>query len=180
MEEFKDEKHRIYFSRRCRFKINGQTYFLEGYINGNFEKYTNNYDYVNDTAEIMTAFSHYTYHKTEGKMMVCDLQGVNRLLTDPAILTPEQKFRENGDKGDHGINAFFMKHNCQNYCKALKLDRPKIPYKAPKLKKFLHFDPATPFKKCKFFICNQNAAASDLICEMCSANGIDLVSYLNY
>ncbi len=43
-------------------------YLFEGYIDGDYTKYTNNWDYLNDKKSIdtrpFTAFSHFTYFKS--------------------------------------------------------------------------------------------------------------------
>jgi len=46
---------------------------LESYIQGEFQKYTNNFNYVNENVPLVTAFSHYTYQRTEKNFMVTDL-----------------------------------------------------------------------------------------------------------
>ena len=48
---------------------------IEGYIDGEYNKFMNNEIYANDDLEIqhLTAFSHYTYLRTNGKYMVTDL-----------------------------------------------------------------------------------------------------------
>ncbi len=46
-------------------------YIFEGFIDGEYVKYTNNWDYFNDSPKIdtrpFTAFSHFTYFLSEGK-----------------------------------------------------------------------------------------------------------------
>jgi Alpha-kinase family len=76
----------------------------------------------------MEAFSHYTYHKSGGQLIVCDLQGRYRdnrytpsksrfELTDPAVCS---RRRSDGptDLGEKGIESFFANHSCNRYCHA--------------------------------------------------------------
>ncbi len=50
---------------------NADYYIFEGFIEGEYVKYTNNWDYFNDSPELdtrpFTAFSHFTYVFSEGK-----------------------------------------------------------------------------------------------------------------
>lgn len=50
-------------------------YLLEGWIDGEYAKYTNNMFYKNQQVETrhFTAFSHFTYQISEQNYMVCDL-----------------------------------------------------------------------------------------------------------
>jgi hypothetical protein len=55
-------------------KDSGEWYKVEGFMEGNFEKLSNNYDKLNDQLETrhLTAFSHYTYEKSDFCYMVTD------------------------------------------------------------------------------------------------------------
>jgi hypothetical protein len=50
-------------------------YKVEGFMDGKFEKISNNYDHLNTNVETrhLTAFSHYTYEKSNHDYMVTDL-----------------------------------------------------------------------------------------------------------
>ena len=67
----------------------------------------------------MPAFSHYTYHASGGKELVCDLQGVKRsnryVLTDPVICSLREDYGLT-DMGEAGIQAFFANHKCTEIC----------------------------------------------------------------
>ena len=55
----------------------GTKYLVEPYIR-DYTKFTSNGGWINDNdpdAEAMEAFSHFTYHRSGGSMIVCDLQG---------------------------------------------------------------------------------------------------------
>jgi len=69
--------------------------------------------------DIPQCFSHFTYVQSDGKNLVCDLQGVwneydGYVLTDPVIHHKSQT-RERGsngktDKGPEGMRRFFHSH----------------------------------------------------------------------
>ena len=85
-------------------------------------------------SDVAQAFSHYTYHKSKGKEIVVDIQGVcqsrngpgslNLVLTDPQLHSLKGKTYGRGDLGEKGINAFFKAHKCNCLCKALELAHP--------------------------------------------------------
>eukprot|EP00803_Ostreobium_quekettii_P011476 evm.model.scf_761.1 EVM.evm.TU.scf_761.1 scf_761:19146-21246(+) len=52
---------------------------LEPFVEGNFEKFNNNAGYVSASHDALQAFSHWTYHATNGYLMVVDLQ-VNAII----------------------------------------------------------------------------------------------------
>jgi Alpha-kinase family/von Willebrand factor type A domain len=81
--------------------------------------------------EVAQAFSHYTYHATRRKRLVCDLQGVydekSRLLrlSDPvihyhnALATDRKNVHGRTDRGRKGMAVFFDSHHefCGHLCK---------------------------------------------------------------
>ena len=84
---------------------------------------------VSDT-DYLTTFSHFTYVRSGGKLMVVDLQGALQrqggirqfVLTDPAIhhrRHRSDKARQYGrtDLGRKGMRAFFDTHKCNNLCR---------------------------------------------------------------
>ncbi len=72
-----------------------------------------------DWAQAMQALSHYSYHKTGGSFLLCDIQGGfgahGAVLTDPAILSRSMTYGDT-DMGPEGISNFFAVHRCNNYC----------------------------------------------------------------
>ncbi|CAE8620968.1 unnamed protein product [Polarella glacialis] len=108
----------------------------EAYLNGHFVKLNSNAGYVNETdynehSMIAQAFSHYTFDKSHGELLVVDLQGICGevkddpyfLLTDPQVHSRCGTFDKfgSGDHGDQGVSTFFNKHRCGPICKALNL-----------------------------------------------------------
>jgi len=79
-------------------------------------------------SEVAQAFSHFSFHHTEGKMIICDLQGEhdrrNKVLrfTDPVIHYHDRQNpgkRNNygrTDFGWRGIEKFFDNHQCNQLC----------------------------------------------------------------
>ncbi|KAG7397189.1 hypothetical protein PHYBOEH_001128 [Phytophthora boehmeriae] len=95
----------------------------EPYIKGVFKKYNNNNGWINpgrlelnDTAQ---AFSHFTWEKTLGQLMVVDLQGVGSIFTDPQIHSLADDQFGCGNLSNAGMKAFFASHECNSVCKEL-------------------------------------------------------------
>ena len=109
--------------------IGGRKYLVEPLIR-NFTKFTSNNGWITDDhgwhVEAMEAFTHYTYHRSGGNLIVCDLQGRykhNRYqksksrfeLTDVAICSRNTRFCPT-DFGENGIDSFFNSHKCNQFC----------------------------------------------------------------
>jgi hypothetical protein len=103
----------------------GQKVLVEPYI-ANFQKFNSNTGAVFASSgwdQLMQALSHFSYHKTGGQMVLCDLQGgiVNTrrfqgaVLTDPVILSRTRSYGVT-DLGTDGISTFFARHTCNRYC----------------------------------------------------------------
>ncbi|KAJ6246672.1 eukaryotic elongation factor 2 kinase-related [Anaeramoeba flamelloides] len=100
----------------------------EPFLKGEYVKYCDNKFYKASQTKHSTiySFSHYTYHITNEKYMVVDLQGVNNFLTDPAINSLGQNTNFNSaDLGKLGITKFFESHKCNTHCKKLGLKKSK-------------------------------------------------------
>uniref|UniRef100_A0AAQ4S251 non-specific serine/threonine protein kinase n=2 Tax=Gasterosteus aculeatus aculeatus TaxID=481459 RepID=A0AAQ4S251_GASAC len=85
------------------------------------------------------AFQHWVYHKTEGNLLVTDMQGVGMRLTDVGIATCKKGYK--GFKGNCAtsfIDQFKALHQCNAFCELLGLKslqpKPKKPVSAPKPK----------------------------------------------
>lgn len=121
---------KVYFG-----KCGGEIVTIESHINGEFRKYINNNGHIilqdsSETAVKAETFAHYTYEKSEKKLMVLDVQGVDFTLTDPEIASAELMDSTNkilfcsGNLSIMAIEAFLSMHACNNYC--LLLDLPKV------------------------------------------------------
>ncbi|UJR38569.1 hypothetical protein I4U23_031235 [Adineta vaga] len=106
---------------------------MERYIEGSYKKFSNNAGYINldDPAFTLQAFSHWTNERTDGNMIVVDLQGIDigdnqtYLLTDPCIHSTDLMRFGRTNLGKPGIKRFFQTHMCNAICHALKLRRHK-------------------------------------------------------
>lgn len=110
------------------YSNSGIPYLVEPLIRY-FEKYTSNSGWIGDTVNdwevrAMAAFTHFTYHQSGGRLIVCDLQGRYRSdrrkarfeLTDPAICSISRSYGPT-DLGSRGIESFFANHHENEYCK---------------------------------------------------------------
>ena len=122
---------KLVFDRSIEGKHRNLT--LERFIEGCYKKFSNNAGYINldDPAYTLQAFSHWTYKRTNGIMIVVDLQGIDigdnetYLLTDPCIhLTNLMRFGKT-NLGKPGMKRFFQTHVCNAICHALRLERHK-------------------------------------------------------
>jgi len=98
-----------------------QKCLVEPYIEGTYQKFNSNSGWSADAHPAMSALSHFSWHYSEGKFLVCDLQGScdagHYLLTDPVVLSTSQEFGST-DGGQKAIDNFFAHHRCGMYCQA--------------------------------------------------------------
>ncbi|KAJ6232867.1 alpha-protein kinase vwka [Anaeramoeba flamelloides] len=99
-------------------KIGNKTANAEPYLQGNYQKYSNNgrwknSDIINSTAQV---FSHFTWYITHQKLIVVDIQGVDYFFTDPAIHFADRRTFSRSNRGMGGIKEFFDTHICSQNC----------------------------------------------------------------
>eukprot|EP00741_Cyanophora_paradoxa_P023839 tig00021680_g23026.t1 len=97
-------------------------YCVERYLEGEYIKYNSNVGYTDERRNTPQAFSHFTFEKSGGRLLVVDIQGVGDLYTDPQIHSycePEE-FGE-GNLGIRGYVYFFHTHKCNHICEHLGL-----------------------------------------------------------
>ena len=109
----------------------GELLTVEEFIPGDFAKFINNNGIVCEEDTMLCkkaqAFSHFTYEKSEGKVMVLDIQGSGYTLYDPEIASAEIHNEDGGyqfctgNLAGRAIESFFEVHQCNSYCKLLKL-----------------------------------------------------------
>ncbi len=108
----------------------GKKWLIEPFINY-YTKFTSNGGWIsgNPNAEAMEAFSHFTYKRSGGQLIVTDLQGRFRTdhprnrgkskqryeLTDLAICSRRRLYGPT-DLGEKGILSFFSNHECNGFC----------------------------------------------------------------
>eukprot|EP00995_Heteronema_vittatum_P008549 NODE_376_length_1419_cov_665.294891_g277_i0.p1 GENE.NODE_376_length_1419_cov_665.294891_g277_i0~~NODE_376_length_1419_cov_665.294891_g277_i0.p1 ORF type:complete len:308 (-),score=110.78 NODE_376_length_1419_cov_665.294891_g277_i0:419-1342(-) len=98
---------------------------VEPMLRGNYVKYSNNFGFVGEEdRSTPAAFSHYTWCSSQGKQLVCDIQGVGDRYTDPQIHSNaghNNFLYGKGDMGIDGIRQFFASHRCNAICQFLGL-----------------------------------------------------------
>ena len=104
-------------------------YQVERRMQHEWRKWNNNSGGVslNEYSTILQAFSHWTYHVTNARLMVVDLQGVKveraYLLTDPAVHCDDilRFCRTRTNLGIKGMQQFFRTHICSEICTKFNL-----------------------------------------------------------
>ena len=99
----------------------GQKFFLWADIDGEYKKFNNNWSWTDDERNTPQAFSHFTYERSNYKILVCDIQGVGDTWTDPQIHSSNGEGYGKGNMGQAGIDKFFGSHRCNGICAYLKL-----------------------------------------------------------
>ncbi|KAJ3434191.1 eukaryotic elongation factor 2 kinase-related [Anaeramoeba flamelloides] len=118
-------------------------------LNGKWIKFSNNYSTkVNyELFSSIYAFSHFTYHESEHKIMVADLQGIENILTDPVIHSHKKKnhFHHKTNFKKTGMAAFLSTHRCSYTCKKLGLPKnePNEEIKLKNIKQTIKFNTFT-------------------------------------
>ena len=115
-------------------KMNDEFVTVEEFIAGEFVKY------INNTGELCTerddefgqkaeCLVHFSYVKSQKKLMVLDIQGSGANLYDPEIASFELQNEGEvlfcaGNLSKLAIEGFIASHNCNKYCESLEL--PKL------------------------------------------------------
>lgn len=100
---------------------------IEPHLHGSFEKFNSNGGFEDNTAAVLNTFSHWTWHVSGHKFLVCDLQGVRNgrkyELTDPCIHSVDGRFGMT-DLGVVGMEQVLANHDCNILCHTLGLENP--------------------------------------------------------
>lgn len=106
---------------------------FEPMISGEYQKWTDNQDWRNEANNTPHAFCHFTYCRSKGTLLICDLQGVavdeKFYFTDPQIHSQEQEAQfGKGNLGVPGMKMFFRTHTCNAVCRqlGLPLHQPQV------------------------------------------------------
>eukprot|EP00294_Goniomonas_avonlea_P007036 CAMPEP_0114569428 /NCGR_PEP_ID=MMETSP0114-20121206/16622_1 /TAXON_ID=31324 /ORGANISM="Goniomonas sp, Strain m" /LENGTH=249 /DNA_ID=CAMNT_0001756309 /DNA_START=253 /DNA_END=998 /DNA_ORIENTATION=- len=94
---------------------------VEKFVHGEYIKWSNNWDFVDDRRNTPHAFSHFTYEASGHRLVVCDVQGVGDLYTDPQIHSVDLATFGKGNLGQKGIDAFCKGHKCNAICRGMGL-----------------------------------------------------------
>eukprot|EP01079_Euglenida_sp_SAG-EU17-18_P008589 gene8589-1535_t len=77
---------------------------VEPLLPGEYKKHSNNAGYVHENLRNTPhAFSHFSYHVSQGMVLVCDIQGVDDKYTDPQIHSYDGKGFGAGNLGPEGF-----------------------------------------------------------------------------
>merc|ERR1712157_448847 len=95
-----------------------------------YKKHNNNKGWVSeDDRNTPAAFSHFTYEASNKYLLVCDIQGVGDLYTDPQVHSDDGNGFGKGNLGRNGIDEFLSTHRCNPICRYLKLNNVTgLPY----------------------------------------------------
>jgi len=95
---------------------------VERFINGVYRKHNNNFGYVSEEERnTPQAFSHFTYEASGHRVLICDIQGVGDMYTDPQVHSADGQGFGKGNLGQAGIDKFLKSHHCNAICRYLKL-----------------------------------------------------------
>ena len=95
-----------------------------------FKKFNNNLGFTESghaRSDLAQAFSHFTFHHSQGILMVVDIQGGRLvgtdqfLLTDPTIHHRDTKRFGATNHGAEGFYKFFDSHECNDMCRGLRI-----------------------------------------------------------
>eukprot|EP00173_Palmaria_palmata_P005369 Plantae.Rhodophyta-Palmaria_palmata.ctg9397.p1 GENE.Plantae.Rhodophyta-Palmaria_palmata.ctg9397~~Plantae.Rhodophyta-Palmaria_palmata.ctg9397.p1 ORF type:complete len:206 (+),score=12.57 Plantae.Rhodophyta-Palmaria_palmata.ctg9397:66-620(+) len=126
------------FRSDCESSWAGTSVLQEPYIE-DYTKWNSNTGWAMTGTEwgrVMQALSHFSYHVTGGRLVLCDIQGgvcrSGAILSDPVVLSNDLSFGVT-DLGPKGIEQFFHSHSCNEFCRNYWL----LPRRVSK-----HWDPA--------------------------------------
>ena len=94
---------------------------FEEFLDGDFRTFvTISGETTGSGSDILDAFSHFTYHESNGKFVVCNLKGIEAegeyKLSNPTIHSCDGSYG-NKDRHNEGIADFFTNHTCNAFCK---------------------------------------------------------------
>ncbi|CAD7925975.1 unnamed protein product [Amoebophrya sp. A120] len=99
----------------------GQKILVEPLI-PNFTKFNSNSGKADARCKIAQALSHFSYHASDGREILCDLQGgrdgKNYVLSDVVVMSADKKYGIT-DLGLPGIENFCAHHVCNCFCSRL-------------------------------------------------------------
>lgn len=101
----------------------GKFMTVEERIDDEFFKYNSNGNFAktdNEFLKVFNAFSHFSIFNSNKDLLVCDLQGSLKQLTDPQIHSASNPDSYSlGNRGKDGIDEFINEHTCNDVCKAM-------------------------------------------------------------
>merc|ERR1719422_819739 len=120
-------EHRVAFLPVAMVRLDGVSgpVCLEPYLAGDYVKHSDNFGHTETEDEVASAFSYWTYVKSGGLMVVCDIQGVGSFYTDPQIHTFDGEGFGAGNLGSEGIERYLRSHRHTLLCEQLGLPNPR-------------------------------------------------------
>jgi len=95
---------------------------VERFIKGHYRKYNNNSGWISeDERNTPLAFCHFTWEASNRGLLICDIQGVGDVYTDPQIHSREGAGFGKGNLGQKGMDKFLQTHKCNPICNFLGL-----------------------------------------------------------
>jgi len=89
-------------------------------VQGPFHHFNSNTGFEADDYATMAALTHFSYHLSGGRFLLCDLRGFaypdHYILTDPIIHSFQAGTNGPADLGTEGIEQFFSQHRCSHLC----------------------------------------------------------------
>lgn len=143
---------------------------VEKFIEGDYKKFNNNWSWSDDERNTPQAFSHFTFERSNQRLLVCDIQGVGNTWTDPQFHSHNQEGYGKGNMGADGIKRFFETHKCNAICGYLKLPRrgsqnPKNPTNRADQGTAVKNNPPEALKDAKV---GEDARFQKGICDVCN------------
>jgi hypothetical protein len=100
---------------------------VEEYVDGKFIKYINNdgiscVEQSDDMCQKAHCLAHFSYERSDKKLIILDIQGSGHTLFDPEIATSELFDKDSemlfcsGNLSMVAIKNFVKEHQCNNYC----------------------------------------------------------------
>ena len=116
-----------------RIESSSEYVTIEEFIEGKFRKYVNNDGTICarlddiDLSLKAECLVHFSFHISNGELMLLDIQGAGMMLCDPEIASCKLLSEDNqymycaGNMSLQGIEKFKNSHTCNKYCQALAL-----------------------------------------------------------
>ena len=93
---------------------------VEPFLEGEYQKWNSNLGWCPHDDLSINALSHWSYHKSNGQYVFCDMQGVRTtkkyVITDPCIMSVAGNYGPS-DCGKEYVVDFMKKHKCNKFCK---------------------------------------------------------------
>ncbi|ETO18248.1 myosin heavy chain kinase [Reticulomyxa filosa] len=95
--------------------VRDRFYCVEDYLHGSYIKHLDNHGGDEQLRNTPAAFAHFTYEASNNRLLVCDIQGVGDLYTDPQIHTFDGRGFGKGNLGIDGMVRFLRLINAMSF-----------------------------------------------------------------